>query len=143
MTSVKQVFILTAWWLAVGVLIFGCDNSTQPPPPPPYRTLEIGLYNSPPEVEPGRNVYLTARVNDQNGVAQQGIRIFFEVTPQDIGQITPWAWTEPDSATGLRERVVFTGSRTGVALITGSCSIGENDTAIDTVHVQVREPING
>ena len=125
------------------VVISSCDPTTDPPPPPIYQALDIGLYNSSPEVEPGQNVQIAGRINNNQGEAQRGIRIYFTISPVDIGIITPWSWTEPDSATGLRERVVFNGSQTGTALITGSAEMPSGNTAYDTVSVLVRDPING
>ncbi len=128
---------------AIGILLIAsCDPSTDPPPPPIYQALDISLYNSPPEVDPGQNVYLAGRINDDQGEAQRGIRIYFSLSPAEIGNLTRWAWTEPDCSTGLQQQVVFNGSQIGVALITGSAVMPSGNTVYDTVSVQVREPIN-
>lgn len=125
------------------LVISSCDPSTDPPPPPIFKALDISLYNSPPEVTPGQNVQIAGRINNDDGEAQRGIRIYFTLDPADIGIITPWAWTEPDSATGLYERVVFNGSQTGTALITGTAEMPSGNTVNDTVSILVRDPING
>lgn len=129
--------------IAAGWFLMACNRTTDPPPPPLWRALEIDLYNTPPEVDPQQNVYLSAQVKNEAGVLQQGIKVFFDVDPETLGIITPWAWTEPDSPNGLRSQVVFNSSNTGLALITGSVTMENGSVVADTVHVLVRDPING
>jgi len=86
-------------------------------------TLEL------PEIPVGVNLPINGRVTTLHGTPQRGVQVFFAREPQEIGRITPFARTEPDSANGFRIPVTFNGLTDGLAKIIAHI---EDDTHIET-----------
>ncbi len=129
--------------VAVGVslLIGACDDGiTNPTPTPLVSRLDIFPVNGAYEVDIGENFYIGAHFRSQGDLVR-GERVYFSVTPDTVGEITPWAITEPDSSNGLRENVVFYGTVEDTVLIRGWVG-NENLIAQDTMSIWVRPPIN-
>ncbi len=127
-------------------LLSGCTGCNDPTPPradPMLLGLNIFLYQHPQEANVNENVYLGGRLNDRQGVAQGNARVTFSLEPDSVGDVTAFAVTNPDSATGFETRVTFIGRRPGVALITGQVLEGQEVLGRDTVRIRVRDPING
>ena len=138
------------WSLVAGIIglgLAGCNKHTTQPTVPPFQ-LGLDLHplgNNPPEGTLGDNVYLAGRLTDQYGQAQRGAKVYFTVDPPNNGQVTAFAYTEPDSASGFKEpsRVVFVGSVLGTVVIRGyTLDNGGNEAASDTLHILV-QPRNG
>ncbi|NQT35288.1 hypothetical protein HQ587_08865 [bacterium] len=128
--------------VGVSLLIGACDNGiTNPPPPPPVQRLEIFPVNGAYEVDIGKNFYIGAHFHNQTGNPIRGERVYFSVTPDTVGEITPWATTEPDSNNGFETNVVFNGTVKDTVLIRGWVG-NENIVALDTMSIWVRPPIN-
>ncbi len=129
----------------VGMLFFvgaECEKTKQPITSPIYG-LDIDLYNHAPEALVNENVYIRGEVRDGLGALQSGIKVYFTVTPDTVGIITPWAITDTNSQTGFNTMVTFQGKKGGVALIRGSVrNEAGGITSSDTVSVLVRSPIN-
>lgn len=130
--------------VSVSLFIGACDDGiTNPTPTPPVLRLEIFPVLGAFEVDISRNLDIGAHFRDQTGKPISGERVFFDVTPDTVGEITPWAITEPDSNNGFRENVVFNGSVETVALIRGwVINNNGNITAQDTMAIWVRPPPN-
>ena len=142
---IKSVNFLTSVAACGLVLLWqGCEDATHPTPPPPAYTLDIYPANGVPEVVINTNIAIGGRLQDGQGDLVAGKRVYFTIQPEDIGSITTWATTEPDSSDGFRERVIFNGRSLGVALIRGFITdVGGQEAAHDTLSIWVREQING
>ena len=135
--------LVIAVTVSVSLFIGACDDGiTNPTPAPPVLRLEIFPVNGAYEVDINDNFYIGAHFRDQTGRSISGERVYFSVTPDTVGEITPWAVTEPDSNNGFRENVVFNGTVEIVVLIWGWVG-NENIVALDTMSIWVRPPING
>ncbi|MBM3328169.1 MAG: hypothetical protein FJY67_01690 [Calditrichaeota bacterium] len=119
-------------------------NTRRPPPTGPLYGIDIALHGFPPEVDINTNIPLRGEVRDGVGEIQRGVRVWFSVTPDSVGQVTSTAVTEPDSATGFATQVIFIGRKEGNCVIKGALRDAQNrDSFSDTINVRVRDPING
>jgi hypothetical protein len=128
------------------VILSGCSGCDDPTPPGTNQVqlgLNIFLYRHAQEANINENVYLGGRLIDAIGDTLREARVTFSVRPDSIGDITPFANTNPDDSTGFATRVTFIGRRPGLALITGQVLDGQQILGRDTVSVRVRDPING
>lgn len=140
--SVGFLFIVAAV-ISVSLFIGACDNGiTNPHPVPPVQTLDIFPVNGAYEVNLNENFYIGGHFRDQAGNPIRGERVYFSVTPDTVGEITPWATTEPDSSNGFETNVVFYGTVEDTVLIRGWIG-NESIIALDTMRIWVRPPING
>jgi hypothetical protein len=121
----------------------GCEKPTTPRVDPVQLGLDIYLYQHPQEANPNENVYLGGHLLNSLGVAQRGVRVSFSALPDTGRDITPFANTNPDSATGFTTRVTFVGRSPGVYKITGQVLDGGDIVGRDTVSILVRDPTNG
>ena len=123
-----------------GFLVSGCADS----PSQPHQTATLGLTISlmngqVQEAFLNQNIYIKGRVNDRYGLAQRSVRVNFALSPSNLGQITAFASTEPDSASGFGTNVTFVGRSEGVVLITGSVLDQDGHIAVsDTMHVLIK-----
>lgn len=146
MERIAKVLLLSPLIL-LGVLgtifiIVGCPEATKPKGDADrYGGVDIDVVGRTYEAIIGSNVYLQGVVKNSWGEPQRGVRVYFSVTPNWIGRITPWTWTEPDSPNGFSTLVVFDPESLGVALIKGEVR-DELWASWDTVSVWVRNPIN-
>lgn len=128
------------------VALIGCTGCDDPTPPGSNQInlgLNIFLFNHPQEADINENVYLAGRLIDAQGDTLSEARVTFRMEPDTLGEMTPFANTNPDSVTGFNTRVTFIGRRPGIVLITGQVLEGENILGRDTVSIRVRDPING
>lgn len=124
-------------WLIWGT---GCPRTTNPVVVERFG-LDIDVMGGTYEVEVRSNVYLKGRVTNTQGEPMRGVRVFFSVSPPQIGNITPWSWTDPTRENGFNTTVVFYPETLGVATIKGELRQGDW-VSWDTVSVLVRNPIN-
>ncbi len=124
----------------------GCNEPTKLPPNPVQLGLNIYLDHHAQEANVNENVYLGGRLNNNLGVAQDGVTVSFSLQPDSVGSVTAFAVTTTDTAvsrTGFATTVTFIGRRPGVAVITGLVVVGGEMLGRDTLSIRVRDPING
>jgi len=140
----KIVFRITIIVATVFILSGADCHKSKPPVVGPMYGVFIDLFNHAPEATIGENVYIRGDVRDGLGNPQAGIWVYFTVTPDSVGQITPWSKTDPNSETGFEARVTFQGRKGGFAVIKGAVRDAQDrDTSADTINIWVRDPING
>jgi hypothetical protein len=118
---------------------------TQPYVDPQQLGLDISfLGNHPQEIAKDSNLYIAGKVKDGNGIAQQGVRVYFQLNPDDIGVVTPYAFTDTTAESGFQTPVTFNGHTYGVTVIEGYVlDLNGNTTTKDTLHVLVGGSGNG
>ncbi len=104
-------------------------------------SLELWLRDTMRVYETFTNVPIGGQVVNQRGTPQDRIQVFFGNIPDDMGNITPWSWTDVSSGSGLSTDVVFSGIRAGHVQLFGYIT-DEDDFEIsrDTLNVEIVEP---
>jgi len=127
------------------LLIIGCDacddGVTDPPVSRPQYIVSINLHNNAaPEMFIDESVQIAGSLTDREGTKLSSQRIYFTVTPDSVGNVTPppsiAAITMAGDADGFQEDVIFVARKPGIALITARYYVDNVVRAVDTLHVQ-------
>jgi len=118
----------------------GCKSSTTQPTQPDHLGLQLSLLNGQvQEAFINQNTYIKGYLYDDYGQAQRGVKVNFTLEPNNLADITPYGYTEPDSASGFSTSVTFIGRTEGVVLLRGY--VLDNlyrEVASDTIHILIK-----
>ena len=107
----------------------------------PQVILDIWVAQDPPEHPINVNIPILGRVTTIHGTSLHGVKVYFVDTPDDLGNITPFSTTEPDSANGFGGRVIFYPISPGQVKIRAYVlNAQEVEVAADSEYVQIYRP---